>query len=100
MSTACSEVTVDELSDLDLDKTPECQIKWRNTAPGCDAVYTYACAKPAAVRVTITCHECRCNSTLFLCRECYDDAVKGELHCSACFMDGNPKPSDFSFREI
>lgn len=96
----CTEITVDELADLHLDEEVQCQIVWRTNDPGVPDKGSHRCGKPAAVRVTITCHSCKHSTALFLCRECYDDAKKGDLHCSVCFMHGRAVPNDFSFREI
>jgi hypothetical protein len=96
----CTDVTVDELADLNLDDVPPCQIMYRNNLPGVPDFQAFHCGKPSVVRVTITCHACKRTNAMFMCRECYADAKKGDLHCSACFMSGDPLPSDFSFREI
>lgn len=84
--TVLTEVTVEDLNDLDLDKTPPCDVIFYNHT----TKHKFQCGKPSVVRVRSSCQVCGRSNAIFLCARCWADAQKGTLTCYYCFDAGRP----------
>lgn len=92
MSTMDLELT--DLSDLDLDETPPCQVLWFNPFNGSK----FECGRPSVARLHMRCNVCGFARTLFLCTGCEIDARRGAVKCIKCFNSGHSH-TDCSIRE-
>ena len=88
-------VEVTDLSELDLEAAPPCEILFVNK----DTKHEFRCGKPSVVRMRMTCSGCHRKRTLFLCRKCYDDLRKGRLSCWYCFSKTGKRTRSLNYQE-
>jgi hypothetical protein len=74
MSTVIEEVVT--LEDIDLDKTPPCQLRHGYAGDAYDKMSL--CGKPSVHRVILH-FQCGDKFVRFVCGECYEDAVIGRM---------------------
>ena len=72
------EEAIEDLTGIDLDGEPPCQIWMAATN------WTTQCGKPSVVRVHLTCKTCTWANNPFLCKSCYEAIRADSIGCAKC----------------
>lgn len=72
---------------IDLDSAPPCQIHRAG-----DGV-TPLCGLPSVARVIARCRSCGEGGAVFICTECLEMLISGDMECTAC------RSIDYAWRE-
>jgi hypothetical protein len=93
--TAALDVEVIELTELDLEKTPPCELIqsfWYERALLPWKIREGVCGATSVARVLLACNACGGKLRLFLCASCLKSVQNGQTGCRMC---GAKKPYEF-----